>query len=81
MKKVLLPLYDRNGQPTATFKSVDRKDDKLIMEAKALDVMDVEIIITPSSFFKMLAIVFSWPVISFILLLPYFGLKQVFHHS
>ncbi|MGD0856666.1 MAG: hypothetical protein ABSA18_12795 [Dehalococcoidia bacterium] len=79
--KTSLPLYDRNGQPAASFKSIERENDKLVMEAKALDVMDVEVVITPSSFLKMVAIVFSWPVISFILLLPYFGLRRLFHRS
>jgi hypothetical protein len=78
VKKLAVSLYDRNGQPAATFNSIDREGDKLVMEAKALEVMDVEVVMTPSSFFKMIPMVVSWPVISFILLLPYFGLKRLF---
>ncbi len=46
------------------------------MDTKALDVMRMDVIITPSEVWKILKMVFSWPVISFILLLPYFALRQ-----
>ena len=78
MKKIAVSLNDRNGQKAATFNSIDREGAKLVMEAKALEVMDIEVVVTPSSFFKMLPMVFSWPVISFVLLLPYYGVKRLF---
>jgi hypothetical protein len=38
--------------------------------------MRVDMIITPAEAVKAFKIVFSWPVISYLLLLPYFILKQ-----
>lgn len=78
MRKLAVSLCDRNGQTAATFNSLYREGDKLVMEAKALEVMDIEVVVTASSFFKMVPMVFSWPVISFILLLPYYGIRRLF---
>ena len=81
MKKLAVSLRDRNSQIAATFNSIDRESDTLVIEAKALEVMDIEVVVTPSSFFKMIPMVFSWPVISFILLLPYYGIKRLFKRN
>ena len=81
MKKLAVSLRDRNSQIAATFNSIDRENDTLVIEAKALEVMDIEVVVTPSSFFKMIPMVFSWPVISFILLLPYYGIKRLFKRN
>ena len=76
MKREPVSLYDRNGEVVAAFYSVDREGDKLVIDAKALDVMRMDMIVTPSQVLKGLRMVFSWPVISFILLLPYFALRR-----
>ena len=81
MKKLAVSLRDRNSQIAATFNSIDRENDTLVIEAKALEVMDIGVVVTPSSFFKMIPMVFSWPVISFILLLPYYGIKRLFKRN
>lgn len=69
-------LYDRNGEVAAAFYSVRREGDKLVIDTKALDVMRLDIIITPAQLWKSLKMVFCWPVISFLLLLPYFALRR-----
>ena len=76
MKREPVSLYDRNGEVMAAFYSVSREGDKLVIDAKALDVMRMDMIVTPAQVLKGLRMVFSWPVISFILLLPYFALRR-----
>ena len=70
-------LCDRNGEVVAAFYSVNREGDKLVIDAKALDVMRMDMIVTPAQVLKSLRMVFCWPVISFILLLPYFALRRL----
>ena len=47
MKREPVSLCDRNGEVIAAFYSVNREDDKLVIDAKALDVMRMEMIVTP----------------------------------
>ncbi len=77
MKKEPVSLCDRNGEVMAAFYSVSREDDKLVIDAKALDVMRMDMIITPVQVLKSLKMLFCWPVISFMLLLPYFVLRRL----
>jgi len=77
MKREPVSLCDRNGEVVAAFYSVDREGDKLVIDAKALDVMRMDMIITPAQVLRILKMVFCWPVISFILLLPYFALRRL----
>ena len=77
MKKEPVSLYDRNGEVVAAFYSVDREGDKLVIDTKALDVMRMDMIVTPSQVLKGMKMVFCWPVISFVLLLPYFTLRRL----
>jgi len=70
-------LYDRNGELIAAFYSVNREGNTLVIDAKALDVMRMDVIITPAQVWKGLRMIFSWPVISFVLLLPCFALKRL----
>ncbi len=81
MKKEPVSLCDRNGEVVAAFYSVDREGDKLVIDAKALDVMRMHMIITPAQVLRILKMVFCWPVISFILLLPYFALRRLVAHK
>jgi len=74
-------LCDRNGEVMAAFYSIKREGDKLVIDAKALDVMRMDMIITPAQVWKSLKMVFCWSVISFILLLPYFALRELITHK
>ena len=76
MKKRAISLVDSNGEVAAAFYSVRREGNKLVIDTKALDVMRMDMIITPSEALKVLRMVLTWPVISYVLLLPYFALKQ-----
>ena len=48
------------------------------MDGKALGTMRMDMIFTLEEVFHALRIVFSWGVISFVLLLPYFSLAYAF---
>ena len=76
MKRQPVSLRDKNGEVVAAFYSVSREGDKLVIDTKALVVMRIEMIMTPAEVGKVLRMVFSWPVISFFLLLPYFSLRR-----
>ncbi len=77
MKKEPVSLCDRNGEVMAAFYSVSREDDKLVKYAKALDVIRMDMIIKPVQVLKGMKMLFCWPVISFMLLLPYFALRRI----
>jgi len=77
MNREPVSLCDRNGEVVAAFYSINREGDKLVIDAKALDVIRMDMILTPAQVWKSLKLVFSWPVISFILLLPYFALRRL----
>jgi len=77
MKKEPVSLCDRNGEVVAAFYSVNREGDKLVIDTKALDVMRIDMIVTPAQVLRILKLVFSWPMVSFILLLPCFALRRL----
>jgi len=70
-------VFNEDGEVVAVFYSVRRKGDRLVIDGKALDVMRMDMILMPREIFKLLRMTLCWGVISFILLLPYFGLKRI----
>ena len=74
-------VFNEDGEVVAVFYSVRRKGDRLVIDGKALDVMRMDMIFTPEEIFKGIKMALSWSVISFALLLPYFGLKRIFRRS
>ena len=56
---------------------IRRQGANLMLETKALGELDMEMVCTPSELFKGIIMALSWEVVLFILLLPYFGLKQL----
>ena len=71
-------VYTDNGSIALVLSSLRRQGDKLVMDGKALGTMRMDMIITPQEFFNTMKIILSWGVVSFILLLPFFGLKRLF---
>lgn len=61
-----------DGEVIAEFYAVKRKDNKLIVDGKALGVMRMDMILTPRELLRGARILFSWGVISYIVLIPYF---------
>jgi len=74
-------VFNEDGEVIAVFYSVKREGDKLVVDGKALDVMRMDMIFTSEEIFKGIKMALSWSVISFVLLLPYFGLKQILRRS
>ena len=71
-----IKVYTQDGNAAVEFYSIERDGDKLIMDVKILDSMRMDMIFPLDSFLNSLRIVFSWSLISFILLLPYFIVKR-----
>ncbi len=74
-----MKVFTDTGEICAVFYTVKREGDKLVVDGKALDTMRMDMVFTSEEVFKGLKMVFSWDVISFVLLLPYFYVKQLFH--
>lgn len=70
--------YTTEGEPIVTFYSAKREGDKLVVDVKVLDSMQMDIVFTVKEVFGGLKLALSWPVISFLLLVPFFVLKQCF---
>lgn len=71
-----MTIFTDEGGIAAVFYSVKREGDRLVVDAKALDAMRMDMVFTVGEVSNGLKLVFSWAVISFILLLPYFWLRQ-----
>jgi len=71
-------IYTDNGGVALVLDSLRRQGDKLVMDGKALGTMRMDMIVTPRELFNTLKIIISWGVVSFILLLPFYGLKRLF---
>ena len=74
-------VLNEDGEVIAVFYSVRREGDKLIVDGKALDVMRMDMILSLEEIAKGARMALCWSVISYILLLPYFGAKRLVHRS
>lgn len=77
MKKGM-KVYTENGSVAASFHSVKRVGDKLIVDGKALDTMRMDMIFTLEETLSGLKMALCWGVISYFLLLPYFIFRRRF---
>ena len=80
MKKSMR-IYNETGDIVAEFSSVRREGDKLVADGKALGTMRMDMIITIEEAFNGLRVLLCWGLISFALLLPYFGVRRLFKRS
>lgn len=71
-------IFDEYGDVMAIFYSVKRKGGQLVIDAKIMDSLRVDMVIRPGEIPGVLKLVFSWAVISFIFMLPYIGIKSLF---
>ena len=67
-----------DGEVIAEFYAIKRKDNRLIVDGKALGVMRMDMILTSGELIKGTRIFFSWGVVSYILLIPYFAVRAAF---
>lgn len=70
-------VYNEDGEEVAAIYSVMRDGDKLVVDGKALGTISMDMILTTEQFLKGVRMVFCWPVISFIFLLPYFSIRNI----
>lgn len=78
MMKPGVRVLDEDGEVIAEFYAIRRKDNKLIVDGKALGVMRMDMILTSEELLRGARILFSWGVVSYILLIPYFILRTAF---
>ena len=70
--------YAEDGEEVVVIYSVRREGNRLIVDAKALGAIRMDMIIPLKEVLKGFKIAFCWGVVSFIALLPYFALKNIF---
>ncbi len=69
------------GDLAVVIYSARREGDKLVMDGKALGTMRMDMIVTAEEALKGLRIVFTWPFLSFMFLMPYFWLTKWLHRT
>ena len=77
MKKPIT-VYTEDGSIAAEFNSVRCKDNRLIVDGKALGAMQMDMVFRQEEITRAIGMVFGWSVISYLLLLPYFLLRRCF---
>jgi UDP-2,3-diacylglucosamine pyrophosphatase LpxH len=65
-----------NGDEAAAVYSIKRSGDKLIMDGRALGTMHMDMILTAEDAIQAFRMILSWEVISFILLLPFYAIRN-----
>ena len=65
-----------NGDEAAAVYSIKRSGDKLIMDGRALGTMHMDMILTAEDAIQAFWMILSWEVISFILLLPFYAIRN-----
>ena len=73
-------IYAKDGDAIVEIYSIRRDGEKLVMDAKVLDAMRMDMILTLDEIFGGMKIVLQG-VVPYLLLLPYFGLRRLFRRS
>ncbi len=71
-------VLDPDGEVIAEFYAVKRQDNRLVIDGKALGVMRMDMVLTSPELLKGVRMALSWGVLSYVLLIPYFALREVF---
>jgi hypothetical protein len=69
-------IRNETGDEAAAIYSVKRVGDKLVMDGKALGTMQMDMILSTEDALRAVKLMFTWAVISFVLLLPYYAIKS-----
>jgi hypothetical protein len=64
------------GDEAASIYSMKRVGDKLVMEGKALGTMQMDMILSAEDALRAARMMFSWAGLSFIILLPFYAIKN-----
>ena len=73
--------YSESGEVVAEFYSVKREGDKLVIDSRALGVMRMDMILTPGEVLRSIGVLVGWATISYVLLIPYFLLRNLFRRQ
>ena len=73
-----MKVYDQEDEVVAEFNAIERKGDRLIVDGKALGYMRMDMIFTVDEVLKGLRLALCWAVISYVLLLPFFIIRNLF---
>lgn len=75
MRKAVV-IRNETGDEAAAIYSIKRVRDTLVMEGKALGTMQMDMILSTQDALRAAQLMFSWAVISFVLLLPFYALRN-----
>lgn len=69
--------YTEDGNVAAEIYSLNRRGDRIIIDGKALGVMRMDMVLTLAEVLRGFKLLLCWAIISFVLLIPYFGMKRL----
>ncbi len=75
MKNVVI-VRTETGDEAASIYSMKRVGDKLVMDGKALGTMQMDMILSTEDALRAVRMLFSWAGLSFIILLPFYAIKN-----
>jgi len=70
--------YADDGNVVAEFYSVKREGDKLLIDSKALGVMRMDMILPLSEVLRAFKVLVGWTTITYLLLIPFFLVRNLF---
>ena len=79
--KTSVKAYSEDGNVVAEFYSVKRDADKLVIDSKALGVMRMDMVLPLEEVLRSFRVLLGWSTISYILLIPYFILRNSFRRK
>jgi hypothetical protein len=68
-------IYTDTGAPALVIEGVRRRGSALVIEGKALGSMYMDMVLTPKDFVRVIKVMSSWALLSFVLLLPLCALR------
>ena len=71
-----MTIRTETGDEAASIYSVKRVGDRLVMDGKALGTMQMDMILSAEDAFRAVKMVLSWEVLSFVLLLPFYIVRN-----
>ncbi len=77
MKNAVI-IRNETGDEAASIYSLKRVGDKLVMDGKALGTMQMDMILSTEDALRAVRMIFSWAVLSFVLLLPFYAIRNKF---
>ena len=70
-------IYTESGTPALVIQAVRREGGTLVIEGKAMGSMYMDMLVPPMDFLRVLRVMCSWGLVSFLLLFPFYGLVDV----